>query len=249
VSSRLRRIAENEAAFRDRNERRRRSANVVVDELVDFVCECGSARCEAEMLLTIDEYEKVRGYGGRFAVLVDHVIPAAESLVEQFDRYAVVEKHSESKRNSEERNPRSSLKTCTVLVVDDVVEVRILLKMLLQLEPTCTIVAEAGNGREAVEAARAAQPEVVILDIEMPVMNGYDALPLIMEAVPTTKVIVFSGSGEVDERRLASSGVFDVVPKGGDPSVLINTIKDVALSGANRAKHLQATGVDPPSGP
>jgi CheY-like chemotaxis protein len=237
MSSRLRRIAENESNFRDRNERIRSTAGE--NELVAFVCECSHPDCETPIMLTVEEYEHVRGTAARFAVLGEHVVEDAESLIQDFGRYVVVEKHAEGRTVAEERDPRNHLKTCRVLVVDDIFEVRLLLKMLIQLEPNCSVVAEAANGAEAVEAAREVKPEVVILDLQMPVMDGYDALPLILEVVPTTKVIVYTAAGTFDERRLANLGAFNIVAKGGDPGVLIAAIKEVALSGAARSEHLR----------
>src|SRR4051812_11555716 len=141
MRNRLRRIAENEANCRDRNERAQEAPGASDGGLIEFVCECGNTGCDAAMLLTDEEYEKVRGYGGRFAMLPGHVIPDTESVVETFDRYVVVQKHGEGAAAAEGRDPRHHVKTCRVLVVDDIVEVRILLKMLMQLEPTCTVVA------------------------------------------------------------------------------------------------------------
>ena len=57
------------------------------------------------------------------------------------------------------------------------------------------VVAEAGDGSAGVEAAREHQPDVVLLDIAMPVMDGLEALPLIQEAAPAATVIMLSGFG------------------------------------------------------
>jgi YesN/AraC family two-component response regulator len=55
------------------------------------------------------------------------------------------------------------------------------------------VVGEATNGSEAVELAAAEQPDAVILDLAMPVMDGLQAIPLIKEASPDTKIVVLSG--------------------------------------------------------
>lgn len=242
--SRMQRIGENEADFRDLNEQVRPPAAGDDAVRIGFMCECALPACHARMELTTDEYEMVRSAGARFAVLDEsHVFPEAESVVETFDRYVVVEKHSESRSVAEDRDPRQHSKRCRVLIVDDVVEVRILLKMLLQLEPSCMVVGEAGTGAEAIDAVRETEPDIVILDLQMPVMDGWEALPAIVELLPQGKVLVFSSAG-VDERRLVQLGAFNFVPKGGDPSVLVNAIKEAALSGADRGKRL-ATTVQP----
>lgn len=236
--SRLQKIASNEANVRDLNEISNDESDEPASTPIDLVCECGTASCTATMRLTAAEYEHVRLAGRRFAVLPDHDISSAEKVVERYEGYWVVEKFGAARPITEDRDPRRHHnKPCRVLVVDDVVEVRILLKMLLQLEPMCTVVAEAGNGRDAITAAEAAHPEVIILDMEMPGMSGLEALPEIRRVAPTSKVIVFSSSDAIDERQMAALGVFDIVPKGGDPALLINVIRRVSVSGAERTEH------------
>jgi CheY-like chemotaxis protein len=237
----MRRIADNEADFRDLNEGVRSSAATQDAGLVGFVCECGLRACHARMELSLDEYEKIRSAGARFAVRDEtHVLLEAESVVEIFDRYVVVEKHSECRPVVEARDPRQHAKRCRVLIVDDIVEIRLLLKMLLQLEPTCTVVGEAGNGAEAIDAVTETDPDIVILDLQMPVMDGWEALPAIVKLLPHGKVIVFT-SEHADVRRLAKLGAFDYVPKGGDPTVIVQAITEAALSGADHGRRLSAT--------
>lgn len=62
-------------------------------------------------------------------------------------------------------------KNCSVLLVDDILEIRFLVRMLLANVMRCQVIAEAGNGAEAVELARELQPNIVVLDVEMPVMT------------------------------------------------------------------------------
>jgi DNA-binding NarL/FixJ family response regulator len=76
-----------------------------------------------------------------------------------------------------------------------------------------------------VEQARAFQPDVVILDLAMPFMDGVQALPLILAAVPDTKVVVYSGSEGFDLRdSWIHQGAVAVVPKHKSIEVLIDTI-------------------------
>ncbi len=79
-----------------------------------------------------------------------------------------------------------------VLIADDAAEIRLLLRMYLtgnKLE----IVGEATNGKEAVDLAASEQPDAVILDLAMPVMDGLEAIPLIKQASPRSKIVVLSG--------------------------------------------------------
>ncbi|RRD95069.1 response regulator [Clostridiales bacterium COT073_COT-073] len=82
-----------------------------------------------------------------------------------------------------------------VLVVDDAVFMRTVLKKMLE-EEGMEIVGEAGNGEEAIQKAKELQPEVVTLDITMPVMDGVQALPKILEVSPNAKVIMCSAMGQ-----------------------------------------------------
>lgn len=78
-------------------------------------------------------------------------------------------------------------------VVDDADEMRALVAMSLTLSGDFVVVGEAANGRDAVAVAREHQPELMLLDLSMPEMDGLEALPLVLEASPGTCVVVFSG--------------------------------------------------------
>ena len=78
------------------------------------------------------------------------------------------------------------------LVVDDVDDMRDLLRLLLEREGHFTVVAEAENGQSGVTAALAHRPDLVLLDITMPVMDGMEALTLIRSQVPSAVVVMLS---------------------------------------------------------
>ncbi len=81
-----------------------------------------------------------------------------------------------------------------VLVVDDSEDLRELISMVLERHPEgWRVVATAAEGQSAVDQARASQPDLVLLDIAMPVMDGMQALPLIREAAPDATVVMLSG--------------------------------------------------------
>jgi CheY-like chemotaxis protein len=81
-----------------------------------------------------------------------------------------------------------------VLVVDDSDDLRTLISMVLRRRAgRWRVVSTAAEGRQAVEEARAHQPDLVLLDIAMPVMDGMEALPLIREAAPGAVVVMLSG--------------------------------------------------------
>jgi len=102
-----------------------------------------------------------------------------------------------------------------VLVVDDNDDVRRLLTIQLETGGACAVVGDAADGRHAVELAKELQPDVVVLDLAMPVMDGLEALPLIKAAVPDVKVIVLSGFDEGPMRdRALQAGASKYVEKG-----------------------------------
>src|SRR5437016_14520648 len=80
----------------------------------------------------------------------------------------------------------------SVLLADDHTVVRQGLRALLIAEGDIDIVGEAENGRQAVTMAKSLEPEVVVMDIAMPVLNGLEATRQIIRALPQTKVLVLS---------------------------------------------------------
>ncbi len=84
------------------------------------------------------------------------------------------------------------MKQITVLLADDHTIMREGLRALLELEPDMQVVGEARHGREAVELAKKLRPDVVVMDIAMPQLNGVGATQQMLEALPGTKVLILS---------------------------------------------------------
>ena len=82
------------------------------------------------------------------------------------------------------------------MVVDDSPEVVSVLRWFVDSDPRFHVVGEAMDGASAIERARDLQPDVVLLDLVMPVMGGLEALPGLVEVAPHAKVMVLSGSDE-----------------------------------------------------
>jgi len=103
----VRQVAMNEVVGREANERVDPPTEAGWDlSLVDRDCECGYAACRARLRLTVAEYEELRRDGRRFAIVHEHVVHAAERVVERRERYSVVEKLAEAAAIAEAHDPR-----------------------------------------------------------------------------------------------------------------------------------------------
>jgi len=96
-----------------------------------------------------------------------------------------------------------------VLVCDDVEAFRALMRYTLQEDPGIEVVGEAADGMAAIAAAERLQPDVVLLDLTMPVLDGIDAIPAVLECAPGARVVALSGWGaeRMAERALANGAI------------------------------------------
>jgi len=90
--------------------------------------------------------------------------------------------------------PQPAQRTSVVLV-DDSGDLRALYRFTLDRSEDFEVVAEAADGLGGVAAVRSHQPDLVLLDLSMPVMDGLQALPLILDACPATTVVMLTGYG------------------------------------------------------
>jgi DNA-binding NarL/FixJ family response regulator len=120
-----------------------------------------------------------------------------------------------------------------VLLVDDHNIVRQGLKALLAAEGDINVVAEAQSGREAVQLASKLYPEVVIMDLAMPLLNGWEATRQIAKAVPTAKIIVLS-TYDTDEhiKQAISAGAAAYLVKQTAAGDLVKAIREVKKGNA-----------------
>ena len=81
----------------------------------------------------------------------------------------------------------------SVFLVDDVPELRELIRLGMEEDPGFEVVGEAGDGRSALEGIAQTQPEAVLLDLSMPDMDGFQAIPQIREGDPEVAIIILSG--------------------------------------------------------
>lgn len=109
----------------------------------------------------------------------------------------------------------SGASPCRVVLCDDAVDFMRLVKLLFDVEDGVEVVGLAQNGLEAVELCRELQPDVLLLDVSMPVMDGLTALPKVLEASPETSVVMLSGLSSPDvHRRALELGAAAFVEKG-----------------------------------
>lgn len=117
-------------------------------------------------------------------------------------------------------------RTFSVLLADDVADLRLLVKMALESSPHFQVVAEAEDGVEAVELAELHQPDLVLLDISMPRQDGLESLPKLLAASPNSRVVVLSGfQADRLEKVTQELGAVSYLEKGAPPAQLIAVAK------------------------
>ena len=116
----------------------------------------------------------------------------------------------------------------TILLVDDHPLFRKGLRLLLEEESDMRVVGEAGDGREAIERVRELSPDVVVMDISMPNLNGIEATQQILFYSPETKVVALSiHAGKRYVRDMLSAGAAGYILKDSVPEEMINGIRKV----------------------
>jgi DNA-binding NarL/FixJ family response regulator len=116
----------------------------------------------------------------------------------------------------------------TVLLADDHMIVREGLRALLEAEGDIEVVGEAETGRQAIQLARSLRPDVVLMDIAMPLLNGLEATRRILKAVPATRVLILSAHGD-DEyiRQVVMLGAAGYLIKQTSADLLSKAIREV----------------------
>ena len=119
-----------------------------------------------------------------------------------------------------------------ILLADDHVAVREGLKMIVDTQPDMTVVGEAGDGRTAVTRACDVTPDVVVMDVSMPRLNGLKATELLREQYPPAKILAWTRHTEAGYlRELLRAGVSGYVLKQSSAEILLNAIRAVAAGG------------------
>ena len=124
-----------------------------------------------------------------------------------------------------------------ILIVDDFEHVRQSLGNILQYSKELRVIGEASNGLEAIEAVEALKPDVVLMDLEMPVMGGLEATRRIKEEQPEIGIVIVSIHGSQDDReRAIRAGSDAFVEKEAPTEQLIAAIRDVGTTSEHNAE-------------
>lgn len=133
-----------------------------------------------------------------------------------------------------------------VLVVDDIAETRENIRKLLQFEPDIEVIAMARTGREGVQLAKEHRPNVVLMDINMPDMDGIQATSQIVRDVPTAQIVMVSVQSDTDYlRRAMLAGARDFLPKPPSIDELVNTIRRLGDMSREAERKFTAPVMDP----
>ncbi len=121
----------------------------------------------------------------------------------------------------------------TVLIVDDSESVRISVRALFEAQQDFSVIAEAVNGLDAIAKAEELFPDLIVLDLSMPIMNGLEAAEVLKSSLPETPIFVLTAHGgpEVD-RAARTAGVDAVYSKGDDLQKMVRDAR--ALFGTSR---------------
>jgi len=116
----------------------------------------------------------------------------------------------------------------TVLIADDSVAIRQGLRDLFQNEGDFDVCGEAENGREAVEKAQELHPDLILLDLSMPVMNGLEAAGILKKIMSKVPVIIYSAHKDpMSKKEANSAGIWAWISKSENVAVLLKEARSL----------------------
>jgi DNA-binding NarL/FixJ family response regulator len=130
-----------------------------------------------------------------------------------------------------------------VLICDDNDAMRSLLGAVVGASLGLRVLGEAADGNEAVALATRLQPNVILLDLAMPVRSGLEALPELRQVAPDARIIVLSGfAGSIVAEEVIALGAAGYLEKGADPDTIVATIEQALASTNGLPKSLTTPG-------
>ncbi|MCW2950228.1 MAG: response regulator transcription factor [Thermoleophilia bacterium] len=119
--------------------------------------------------------------------------------------------------------------TIRLAICDDNASYRKVLTLIIGMENDIEIVGEAGDGEAGIMLAAAHEPDVMLLDVAMPLMDGIEAIPSILERSPRTVVIMLTGfSSHLVRDRALAAGAWRFIEKGTDVGEITRTVREAA---------------------
>lgn len=137
-----------------------------------------------------------------------------------------------------------------VLLADDEELIRVAVAALLGLEPDLEVVAQAADGRAAVELARAHRPDVAVVDLRMPSLDGIEVATELARVLPSCAVVILTGQGRPAQLpRALAAGAKGFLPKGSPGGALADVIRRVHAGGRYVDPGLAADALSMPECP
>lgn len=119
-----------------------------------------------------------------------------------------------------------------MLLADDEELIRVAVAALLELEPDIEVVAQAADGRAAVDAALAHRPDVAVVDLQMPLLDGFEVTAALATALPSCAVVILTGRGKPPHlQRALRTGAKAFLPKGSPGGALADVVRRVHAGG------------------
>ena len=120
-----------------------------------------------------------------------------------------------------------------ILIVDDSAEVRKVMRRIFESQPGWQVCGEASNGKEGIEAAQRVHPNLIILDLSMPVMNGLEAAKVLTHSMPAVPLVMFTSfSTHVLEQEAMAAGISKIIFKSGALTELVSCVRVLAKDAA-----------------
>lgn len=133
------------------------------------------------------------------------------------------------------------MKKIRILIADDHALMRLGLKSMISLQPDMEVVGEAENGKDAIESAASLLPDIIIMDLMMPKVNGADATKTICETNPEANVIILTSYGDAaDLSRAIANGAVGVQMKDAPTEDLLTAIRNVTAGETAIASEFRA---------